>query len=155
MSWFIIYLFLKINSKIFFLNFKGLSDDKVVSSSKKEYGSAVYVFINLYKIFKVNVWWMIVAISWSFLLFGIFIIMMCVLFSLTSFGTLKCDCVIKTIETFNFLSLKDNSVTSGFSFLLLIIPEIISSKTIKTLRFFLDCILQYFYKHLEYHLSIQ
>ena len=37
--------------------------------------------------------------------------------SLTSFGTLKCDCVIKTIEIFNFLPLKINSATTGFSFL--------------------------------------
>ena len=69
-------------------------------------------------------------------LFGIFMIKKCVVFSLTYFGTLKCDCVIKTIEMFNFLSLINNSVTIGFSFLLLIILAIISSKTINTLRFF-------------------
>ena len=56
-------------------------------------------------------------------------------FGLTSFGTLKFDCVIKTIEMFNFLLLINNSVTTGFIFLLLIISTIISSKTINILRF--------------------
>ena len=56
-------------------------------------------------------------------------------FSLTFFGTLKYDCVIKTIEYFIFLPLIKNSVTTGFSFLLLIISATISSKTINILRF--------------------
>ena len=34
-------------------------------------------------------------------------------FSLTSFGTLKYDCVIKTIEMFNFVPLINNSVTTN------------------------------------------
>ena len=55
-------------------------------------------------------------------------------FSLTSFGTLKYDCVIKTREMFNFLPLINNSVTTEFSFLLLIISAIRSSKTINILR---------------------
>ena len=54
----------------------------------------------------------------------------------TSFGNLKYDCVIKTIEIFNFLPLINNSVTTGLSFLLLIISAIISSKTINTLHLF-------------------
>ena len=54
---------------------------------------------------------------------------------LTSFGTLKYDCVINTIETFNVLPLINNSVTTGVSFLLLIISANVSSKTINTLRF--------------------
>ena len=37
-------------------------------------------------------------------------------FSLTSFGTLKYDCVIKTREMFSFLPLINNSVTIEFSF---------------------------------------
>ena len=53
-----------------------------------------------------------------------------VVFSLTSFGTLKCHCVIKTREIFNFLPLMNKSVTIEFSFLLLIISATISSKTI-------------------------
>ena len=54
-------------------------------------------------------------------LFGIFIIKKWVEFSLTSFGTLKYDCVPKTREMFNFLPLWNNSVVTEFSFLLLII----------------------------------
>ena len=51
-------------------------------------------------------------------------------FSLTSFGTLKYDRVIKATKTFNFLSLINNSVPIGLSYLLLIISAIKSSKTI-------------------------
>ena len=52
-------------------------------------------------------------------------------FSLTSFGTLKYDRVIKAAtKIFNFLSLINNSVTIGLSSLLLIISAIKSSKTI-------------------------
>ena len=40
--------------KRFFLNRKGLSDGKVVSLTKKEYGSALHFFIDLYEIFKIN-----------------------------------------------------------------------------------------------------
>ena len=54
-------------------------------------------------------------------------------FSLTYFGTLKYDCVIKTGEIFNFLPLINKSVTIEFSFLLLIISAIKSSKTINIL----------------------
>ena len=43
-------------------------------------------------------------------------------FSLPSFGTLKYDSVIKTREMFNFLPLIKIYVTTGFRFLLLIIP---------------------------------
>ena len=50
----------------------------------------------------------------------------CAVISLTSFGTLNYDCVIKTIGMFNFLHLINSSATIGFSFLLLIISEIIS-----------------------------
>ena len=41
--------------KRFFLNLKGLSDASVVSLSKKEYDSAVYFFVDLNKIFRVNI----------------------------------------------------------------------------------------------------
>ena len=67
----------------------------------------------------------------------------CVEFSLISFGTLKYDCVkdnlkydLKTIEMLNFMPPINNSVTSGFSFLLLLISAIMSSKTINILRLF-------------------
>ena len=58
-----------------------------------------------------------------------FIIKKCVEFSLTSFGTLKYDYVIKTIKILSFLPLINNSVTTGLRFLSLIISAIISSKT--------------------------
>ena len=74
----------------------------------------------------------------------------CVLLRLTSLGTLKYDCVIKTIKMFNFLPSIDSSVTIGFSILLLIISAIMSSKTINTSRFFLDFILQYLHNPLAY-----
>ena len=68
------------------------------------------------------------AIWQSSLLFGIFIMKKCVVFSLTTFGTLEYDCVIKIREMFNFQPLIKNSVTIEFSVLLLIISAIISSK---------------------------
>ena len=40
-------------------------------------------------------------------------------FSLTSFGILKNDCVKKTFEMFNFLTLIKNSVTTGLSFFII------------------------------------
>ena len=48
------------------------------------------------------------------------------------------------------LPLINIQLTIGLIFLLLSILAIISSKTINILRFYLDCILQYFYK---YHYS--
>ena len=66
------------------------------------------------------------------LLLGIFIVKKCVEFNRTSFGTLKYDCVIKTMEILSFLPLINNSVTIRFSLLLLIISAIISSKIIST-----------------------
>ena len=66
---------------------------------------------------------------------GVFILKAWLEFSLTSFGTLKYDCVIKKIEMFNFLPLINNSITTGFRLLSLIISTIISSKTINILCF--------------------
>ena len=43
------------------------------------------------------------TICWSSLLMGIFVIKKCVALSLTSFGALKYDCVIKIKEMFNIL----------------------------------------------------
>ena len=40
----------------------------------------------------------------------------CVEFNLKSFGTLKYDYVIKTIEILSFLPLINNSVTTGFNY---------------------------------------
>ena len=61
----------------------------------------------------------------------------------------------KISQMFSFLPLTNNSVTIGLRFLLLSISAIISSRTINDLRFFLNYIIQYFYKYQPYHLSIQ
>ena len=117
----------------FFLNRKGSFDESVVSLTKNEYGAVVHFLKILAKsLVLISDEWF-VAICWSSFLFGIFIIKKCVVFSLTSFGTLKYDCVIKTRQIFNFLPLMNNYVTIEFSFLLLIISAIISSKTISIL----------------------
>ena len=115
--------------KRFFLNLKGLFDGSVVSLTKNEYGSVVHSLLILVKslVLMSDEWF--IAICRSFLLFGIFAIKKWLVFSLTSFGTLKYDCVIKTREIFNFLPL----INYRSSFLLWIIPAIISSKTINIL----------------------
>ena len=59
-----------------------------------------------------------------------FMIKKCVALILTSFGTLKYDCVTKTIKICSFLPVINNSVTTGLGVLLLMISAIISSKTI-------------------------
>ena len=84
--------------KRLFLNLKGLSDESVVSLTKKEYGLAVYIFLILIKSLVLISDEGFSAICWSSLFFGIFVIKKWVAFSLTSFGTLKYDCVIKTRE---------------------------------------------------------
>ena len=73
------------------------------------------------------------TICWNYLLFGIFMIKKWVEFSLTSFGTLKYGCVIKTGEMFNFLPLINNSVTIEFSFLII---NHISNHIIKNYQYF-------------------
>ena len=124
MSWFLLYI------KRIFLNLKGLSDASIASLTRKEYGLAVNSLQILMKTLVLisDEWFR--AISWSSLLFGIFAIKKWVILSLTSFGTLNYDCVIKVIEIYNFLPLITNSVTIKFNFFQLIISSIISSKTI-------------------------
>ena len=111
-----------------------LYDASKRSLTEKEYNLEVHFLYILMKSLKLmsDEWFS--AICWSSLLFGIFIMKKWVEFSLTSFGTLNYDCVIKTIEIFSFLPLRNKSVTIEFSFLLLIISAIISSKTINILR---------------------
>ena len=53
--------------------------------------------------------------------------------NLASFGILKYDYAIKTREMFNFLPLRNSSVTIEFSFLLLIISVIVPSTTFNIL----------------------
>ena len=74
------------------------------------------------------------SICWNSLLFGIFMMKKWLKFSLTSFGTLRYDYVIKTREMFSFLPVINNSIIIEFSFLLLMISAIISSKNINILR---------------------
>ena len=57
-----------------------------------------------------------IAICWSSLSFEIFVIKKWVVFSLTTFGTLKCNLVIKTREISNFLPLINNSVAIEFCY---------------------------------------
>ena len=106
MSWFYHIL------KRFFLNLKGLSEASVVSLTKAEYGSEVHFLFVLMKSLELMnnaIEWLndewFNAIYWSFLLFRFFMTKKWVVFSLTSFGTLKYDCVIKTREMFSFLCL--------------------------------------------------
>ena len=73
-------------------------------------------------------------------------------FSLKSFETLKYDYVIKAREMFNFLPLINKLVTTEFSFLLLIISEIISSKTVSILR---SVFINIFVNIFAYHLNTQ
>ena len=95
--------------KRFFLNLKGLSDGKFVSLTKKEYGSALHFLWILKKSWRsISDSWFN-AICWSSLLLGILMMKKWVEFSLTSFGTLKYDCVINTIEMFSFLPLVNDS----------------------------------------------
>ena len=75
----------------------------------------------------------------------------CVEFNCTSFGTLKYDCVIKTMEILSFLPLINNYVTIGFSLLLLIISQSYHQKLLVLYVSLLDCNLQCFCRHLAYH----
>ena len=87
-------ILLYIYFKNFFLNFTGLSNGKVASPTKKEYGSVVhFLWILMKSLASVSDKWLN-ATCWSSPLLGIFIKEMWVE---TSFGTLKCDCIIKTI----------------------------------------------------------
>ena len=78
-----------------------------------------------------------------------------VVFSLSFLGSLKHDCVIKTIDMFNFLPLIKNSFTTGFSFLLLIISASYHQNLLILYISYMDCILQYFHKYFPYHLNIE
>ena len=80
---------------------------------------------------------------------------MCVVFSVTSFGIGKYDCVMNAKEIFNFLLPTNNSVTSGY-FLVMIISAIISNTNKNFHSFpFLDCNFQYFCRHLSYPWRIE
>ena len=74
------------------------------------------------------------SICWNSLLFGIFMMKKWLEFSLTSFGTLRYDYVIKTREMFSFLPVINSSIIIEFSVWLLMISAIIPSKTVNILR---------------------
>ena len=111
---------------------KPLRDASIVSITKKKKKITSAFSVNINEIFSGNIWWMIYRNLLKFSFIQKFGKKKWVVCSLRSFGTLKYDCVIKIREIFNFLPLKNNSVTTEFSFVLLIIPAIISSKTIIT-----------------------
>ena len=63
--------------------------------------------------------------------------------------------MIKTSEIFSFLPLINNSVTTGLTFFYQT-NQLSYHENQSVIRVFhLDCIIQYFYKHHPYHLSIQ
>ena len=137
--WSLIAIILLYVEKIFF-KLKRLSDASVVSLTKKRTWLNSIFFSDLNEIYTANVWWMIYAICWSSLLSGLF-------------GTLKHNWVIKTREMFNFLPLINNSVTVEFSFLLLIMSAIVSSKTINIFRSLSALYSSIFFKYTAYHLN--
>ena len=104
----------------------------VVSLTKKEYGSEAHFLWILIKslVLMFDEWF---PTFWSSPLFEVFPIKKWLVFTLTSFGTLNYDRLIKTREIFNFLPLINNSVTIEFKFLLWSISAIISSRTINIL----------------------
>ena len=131
-------------SKRLFLKRKGLSDIRVVSVTKKEYGFAVHFsFFNI--IFIVTFWWIINWDFWSSRLFGIFI-KIYVHTLLWYFLVLRNKIAWKkTVEIFILFHLINISVTIWLSFLLLIITAIISRNTLNTLRFLYKLYLSIFY----------
>ena len=116
----------------FFLNFKGLFDISIVSITKKEY------------VIMSDEWF--IAICWSSLLLGIFAIKKWLVFSLTSFRTLKYDWVTKTREIFIFLHLINNSVTVEFSFFYESYWQSYHQKLLISYFLYQDCNHEYFDK---------
>ena len=84
--------------------FKGLFGGSAVSLTKKEDGSEVQILTKSLVLMS-DEWFSIVE---SYFLLGIFAIKEWVVFSLTSFGTLKYDWVIKTRGILNFIPLTNN-----------------------------------------------
>ena len=101
------------------LNYKGSSDARVVSLTKKEYGFVVHFFVKIHKSFKVNIWWLIncdllkLSFVWNFynkVMGGI---------QSNIFWYDKIRLQNKRKRLFSFLSLINNSVTIRLRFLLL------------------------------------
>ena len=111
--------------------------------------------VNINKIFSANIWWIIYRNLLKFSCIQDFCDKKWVVFSVRFFGNLKDDCVIKTIEIFNFPPLTSNSVTIEFRFLLLIVSAIYHQKLSNFYYLYQDCIHQYFCKHHAYLLNTQ
>ena len=93
------------------------------------------LLIKIHKVLKVNIWWMIKCNLLKFSFAWNVHLKKCVVFSLSSSGTLKYDCVIKLRDIFSFLPLKNNLVTIGLRSILLSISAIISSNSINVFGF--------------------
>ena len=86
-------------------------------------------------VLKVNIWWMIRCDMLKFLFVWNFQNKMMSRIYSNIFWHSTINCVIKTRELFIFLPLINNSVAIEFSFLILSILGIITSKMIKLFRF--------------------
>lgn len=82
--------------------------------TKNQYVFAVYLLLNLLNSSKSISDELLMTICWSYCLFEIFTIKKCIVFSLTSSGIWKYDCVINTKEIIYFLLLINSPVTTGW-----------------------------------------
>ena len=124
------------SSKRFFQKLNRVLDGKVVLMTKSKYGSVVYFLYSLLKSSNSMSDKLFLKTNWSSSLFEIFIMKMRVVFNPTSIGAWKYDCVMKIKDIFNFLPLINSSVTSGWSFLLLIMSTIVWANAINTFCYF-------------------
>ena len=134
----------------FSLKHEGLTDARIASITKKIWFFSTFSVVN-HKIFKVNIWWMIIRNLLKF----VFILnfhnkKMCNVLSLTPFSTLKYYCMITTREIFSSLALMNNSLTIGLAYL-----QSYHQKKLIFYVFYLGCVLECLYKYRPCHLSIQ
>ena len=115
---------------------------------KSENGSKAKFLYSLLKVLKSISGELLIGICWSSRLLGVFMMKMCVVISLTSFGNWKYECVMNFREIFSFHPLINDCWMKLF---ILIISAIISSNDI---FFFVDCTLQFCCRPLSCHLSI-
>ena len=118
------------SSSGYFRKWDGLSEGRVVSRTKNEYGFAIYLLYNLLNSAKsiLDVW--VISISWSSFLLWIFMTKKSVEFSLKSFLTVKYDCVMNRKGTCSYSPLINNSLTKFF------ITDLISNRIIKNYQDF-------------------
>ena len=94
---------------------------------KSENGSKAKFLYSLLKVLKSISGELLIGICWSSRLLGVFMMKMCVVFSLTSFGNWKYECVMNFKEIFSFHPLINDCWMKLF---ILIISAIISSNDI-------------------------